>query len=56
VVVLLTEGAVEEARQVCALVLPRYHQPKAYLHVDKIPLTETGKPARKQAEDIAKSR
>ena len=56
VVVLLTEGAVEEARQVCAQVLPRYHQPKAYLHVDKIPLTETGKPARKQAEDIAKSR
>ena len=56
VVVLLTEGAVDEARQVCAQVLPRYHQPKAYLHVDKIPLTETGKPARKQAEDIAKSR
>ena len=56
VVVLLTEGTVEEARQVCAQVLPKYHQPKVYLHVDKIPLTETGKPARKAAEDIAKNR
>lgn len=56
VVVLLTEGTVEEVRQVCAQVLPKYHQPKAYLHVDKIPLTETGKPARKAAEDIAKNR
>lgn len=56
VVVLLTEGTADEARQVCAQVLSKYHQPKAYLHVDKIPLTETGKPARKQAECIAKNR
>ena len=56
VVVLLTEGTVDEARQVCARVLPKYNQPKAYLHVDKIPLTETGKPARKEAENIAKNR
>ena len=56
VVVLLTEGTVDEARQVCARVLPKYNQPKAYLHVDKIPLTETGKPARKVAENIAKNR
>ncbi len=56
VVVLLTEGTVEEARRVCAQALPKYHQPKVYLHVDKIPLTETGKPARKAAEEIAKSR
>ena len=56
VVVLLTEGSVDEARQVCARVLPKYNQPKAYLHVDKIPLTETGKPARKEAENIAKNR
>ena len=55
-VVLLTEGAVDEARRVCAQVLPKYNQPKAYLHVDKIPLTATGKPARKEAENIAKSR
>ena len=55
-VVLLTEGAVDECRRVCAQVLPKYNQPKAYLHVDKIPLTATGKPARKEAENIAKSR
>ena len=56
VVALLTEGAVDEARRVCAQVLSKYHQPKVYLHVDKIPLTETGKPARQQAELIAKNR
>ena len=56
VVVLLTEGPVDEARAVCERILPKYFQPKAYLHVDKIPLTETGKPARKQAEDLAKQR
>ena len=49
VVVLLTEGAVDEARQVCERILPKYHQPRVYLHVDQIPLTETGKPARWQA-------
>ena len=56
VVVLLTEGSVDEARAVCERILPKYYQPKVYLHVDKIPLTETGKPARKQAEDLAKQR
>ena len=54
VVVLLTEGDVEEARQVCERVLPKYHQPRAYVHVDQIPLTETKKPARRQAEELAK--
>ena len=49
VVVLLTEGSVDEARQVCERILPKYHQPRVYLHVDQIPLTETGKPARWQA-------
>ena len=48
VVVLLTEGSVEEAREVCERILPKYHQPRVYLHVDQIPLTETGKPARKK--------
>ena len=50
IVVLLTEGSIDEARQVCESVLPKFHQPRAYLHVDRIPLTETGKPARKQAK------
>lgn len=50
--VLLTEGSVEEARLICERILPKYHQPKAYLHVARIPLTETGKPARQQAEKL----
>jgi O-succinylbenzoic acid--CoA ligase len=52
IAVLLTEGSVEEARLICERVLPKYHQPKAYLHVARIPLTETGKPSRHQAEKL----
>ena len=55
VVVLLTEGSVDEARQVCERILPKYHQPRVYLHVDQIPLTETGKPARQKAKRIGES-
>ena len=54
VVVLLTEGDVESAKTVCEAVLPKYQRPKAYVHVSEIPLTETGKPARRQAEELAK--
>ena len=54
IVVLLTEGSTEEAKLICEKYLPKYHIPKAYVHIDKIPLTETGKPARKQAADIVK--
>ena len=46
VVVLITEGSPSDARIICERILPKYHQPKAYLHLDKIPLTETGKPVR----------
>ena len=53
VVVLLTEGDVEETKTVCEAVLPKYQRPKAYVHVDNIPLTETKKPARRQAEELA---
>jgi O-succinylbenzoic acid--CoA ligase len=53
VVVLLTEGDVEEARTVCEAVLPKYQRPKAYVHVSEIPMTETKKPARRQAEELA---
>ena len=54
VVVLLTEGDVETAKTVCEAVLPKYQRPKAYVHVGQIPLTETGKPARRQAELLAR--
>ena len=46
VVVLITEGSPSDARIICERILPKYHQPKAYLHLDHIPLTETGKIAR----------
>ena len=52
VAVLLTEGNIAEAEQVCQRVLPKYWQPRGYVHIDRIPMTETGKPARKQAEQL----
>ena len=52
VVVLLTEGDTAEAKAICEAQLQKYHQPKDYVHVAQIPLTETGKPARQKAQDI----
>ena len=53
-VVLLTEAEVfDNIKATCKEVLPRYWQPKHCFHVSSIPLTETGKPARKKAEEIA---
>lgn len=54
VVVLLTEGKTDAARAVCERVLPKYHWPRFYVQVEQIPFTATGKPARKQAEQLAK--
>ena len=54
IVVLLTEGDIDEMRAVCEKYLPKYHRPKLYQHIDQIPLTETGKPARKKAEILIK--
>lgn len=53
IVVLLTEGSVDEARQICERILTQYHRPRAYVHIDHIPLTETGKPARQVAQQLA---
>ena len=55
VVVLLTEGDTETVKRVCEAVLPKYQRPKAYVHVSEIPLTETKKPARRQAEILAQT-
>ena len=52
IVVLLTEGSTDEARQFCERILPKFYQPRVYLHVSHIPLTATGKPARHEAEQI----
>ena len=53
IVVLLTEGDTNAAKTICERVLPKYWKPRAYYHTDHIPLTATGKPARRQAEQIA---
>ena len=55
IVVLLTEGSVDEAREICERIFPKFHQPRAYFHVSHIPLTATGKPARHEAERLALS-
>ena len=47
-VVLVTEGSPTEARTICERILPKFHQPKEYVHLDHIPLTETSKPARQK--------
>ena len=54
IVVLLTEGSITDARSVCERVLPKFHQPRAYVHVARIPMAQTNKPARKQAEQLAR--
>lgn len=53
VVLLIQSDDVAMAREACRRVLPRYWQPKHYLPVAAIPMTETGKPARKRAEQYA---
>ncbi len=49
-VVLLTEDSDTEAcRRVCEAVLPRHHRPRHILSTARIPMTDTGKPARAEA-------
>ena len=51
VVVLLTESKDTEAvKETCRRVLPKYWQPKHYYHLEHLPMTATGKPARGIAE------
>ena len=52
--VLLTEDADRrKIEAVCRQVLPRYWQPRQVIYTEKLPLTETGKPARAAAERLA---
>lgn len=56
-VVLLHEPmkmAENEIGRICTQVLPRYWVPRHYVEIPSLPLTETGKPARKRARDYAK--
>lgn len=53
-VVLLAEGLSDASAllSVCRQVLPKYSVPRRVVNVDRLPLTATGKPARKEAERL----
>lgn len=53
IVLLMQSDDVDMARDICCRVLPCYWQPKHYITVAAVPMTETGKPARKRAEEMA---
>ena len=53
VVVLLVEREASAWADICRRVLPKYWQPRRIIQVAHIPLTETGKPARAEAERMA---
>ena len=55
-VVLLTERQdAESLRPLCEQILPRLWNPRYFCSINKIPLTETGKIARREAEELLKS-
>lgn len=54
IVVLLVQSCdVAKVRDVCEKILPKYWRPKLYIPVEKLPMTETGKPARAVAFGVA---
>ncbi len=53
VVLLMESGVIDEVRAICQRELPKYWQPRHILIVDHLPMTATGKPARKEAELMA---
>ncbi len=55
-VLMTTTDDTETLCQLCARILPRYWQPRHCLTVDSLPLTPTGKPARAEAEQMARTR
>lgn len=56
-IVMLYEGDIKESklRDIAKDTLPRYWQPRYYINADRLPMTETGKPARKEAMLMAES-
>lgn len=55
VALLVEGGGTAGAEAACRRALPKYWQPRRVFAVAAIPLTATGKPARKQAEELAAS-
>lgn len=54
VVMLSTAEDLTETKYICEQMLPKFWQPRAFVTVKEIPMTTTGKPARKEAERLAK--
>lgn len=52
VVILVESKDTDNIRKICEAYLPKYWQPKLYISVEQIPLTQTGKPARSEAIKI----
>ena len=52
IVVLLTEGSPEQAKSELSEMTNKFSKPKLIIHIDKLPLTETGKPARARAMEL----
>ena len=55
VVMLTVDDGLERLKEVCREHLAKYELPHIYIKVDKIPTTETGKPARAEAMRIAEA-
>ncbi len=53
VVMLTTSDDIEKVKAICKEHLSRFQQPRHFIHIDRLPLTETGKPARAEAQRIA---
>lgn len=54
IIVLLTESKdMQQVARICQQALPKYWQPKVVKTIEHVPTTETGKPARKEAELLA---
>ena len=52
IVVLLTEGSEKQAEKELSEMTNKFSKPKLIIHIDKLPLTETGKPARARAMEL----
>lgn len=56
VTLLTTDADLKSVETACRLHLPRHWMPKRFFTLSALPFTETGKPARKEAERIAAAR
>ena len=55
VAILVESDDIEKIKKLCEDNMPKYWQPKIYISVEEIPRTQTGKPARRLAAEIAEN-